>query len=60
MTGLSVKVLVMLLLVPVMVMSGYWIGGGSGWERMWPFLLGYIIGAIYAWMQLTDKLKLQR
>lgn len=55
-----IKVLAMLLLVPVLVMGGYWIGGNAGWERLWPFILGYVVGAVYAWLQLMDRLKPQR
>lgn len=51
----DVKKLLTLLSVPGMVLLGYAIAGSGGWQHLWPFLLGYLVGGIYAWLQVRSQ-----
>lgn len=48
----KLKLLLTVLLVPLLILLGYRLGGASNWQHLWPFLLGYGVGALYMLVQL--------
>lgn len=45
------------LIPPVSVLVGYAISGSGGFNHLWPFLLGYSVGAVYLLLLELKKIK---